>query len=183
MKMPISKVVIYVFSIAKTNVSIFSDICVVPNRNTVCKSAQLLFYVERLIACLFIYLSIFLSVCLSVCPSVPPSVRPILSIYLSLDYSRARAYCACRRCGWVFFLTFLLSTIRSFFFLPLFGRRPDIEILSQRTVKPKTNQPTKLYLQCYQNHAVFHSLSIYLNMRIYLFLFGLIRKKTKSMKN
>ena len=62
---------IYVFLIAKTNISIFSDICVIPNRHTVCTSAQLLFYVERLIACLFIYLS------------VRPSIRPPDSIYLS----------------------------------------------------------------------------------------------------
>ena len=40
-----------------------------------------------------------------------------------------------------------------------------------------------LFIQCYQNQAVFHSLSIYQNMRIYLILFGLIRKKNKSMKN
>ena len=48
--------------IAKTNISIFSGICVIPNRHTVCTSAQLLFYVERVIACLFIYLSFYLSV-------------------------------------------------------------------------------------------------------------------------
>ena len=68
--MPISKILIYVFLIAKTNIrlSSFSDICVIPNRHTICTSAQLLFYVERLIDCLVIYLS----------------VRPILSIYLSI---------------------------------------------------------------------------------------------------
>ena len=44
------KIVIYVFLMAKTNFSIFSDICVIPNSRTVCTSAQLLFYVERLIA-------------------------------------------------------------------------------------------------------------------------------------
>ena len=32
---------IYVFLIAKTNISIFSNICLIPNRHTVCKSAQL----------------------------------------------------------------------------------------------------------------------------------------------
>ena len=38
------------------------------------------------------------------------------------------------------------SHLSFLFFLPLFGRRPDKEILSQRAVKPKTtNQPT-LYL-------------------------------------
>ena len=48
--------------IAKTNISIFSDICVIQNRHYVYTSAQLLFYVERLIACLFIYVSIYLSI-------------------------------------------------------------------------------------------------------------------------
>ena len=31
--------------IAKTNISIFSNICLIPNRHTVCKSAQLFSYV------------------------------------------------------------------------------------------------------------------------------------------
>ena len=35
-----------------------------------------------------------------------------------LDYSKARAYCACSRCGWVVW-TFFLSSIISLFFLPL----------------------------------------------------------------
>ena len=45
----------------------------------------------------------------------------------SLDDRRARAYCACNRCGWGGVWTFFLSSIFSFFFLPLFGRRPDID--------------------------------------------------------
>ena len=44
-----------------------------------------------------------------------------------LDYSRARAYCACSRCGWGVVWTFFLSSITSPFFLPLSGRRPDID--------------------------------------------------------
>ena len=63
MKIQISKNVIYVFLIGKTNISILSDICVPPNRHTVCTSAQLLFYIERLIAYLSIYLSIYLMLC------------------------------------------------------------------------------------------------------------------------
>ena len=43
-----------------------------------------------------------------------------------LDKSRTRAYCTCSRCGCCFFLTFLPSSIFSLLFLPLFGRRPDI---------------------------------------------------------
>ena len=61
----------------------------------------------------------------------------------SLDDSRARAYCACSRCGWGLFghffsyLSFLLS-----FSLSLGDGPRYTEILSQRAVKPKTtNQP------------------------------------------
>ena len=46
----------------------------------------------------------------------------------SLDDSRAMAFCACSRCGWGFVLDiFFLSSIFSLFFLPLFGRRSDID--------------------------------------------------------
>ena len=45
----------------------------------------------------------------------------------NLDDSRARAYCACSRCGWGVVWTFLLSPIFSLLFLSLFGRRPDID--------------------------------------------------------
>ena len=43
-----------------------------------------------------------------------------------LDYSRARAYCACSGCGWGC-LDIFLSSIISFFFLPLPVRRSDID--------------------------------------------------------
>ena len=60
----------------------------------------------------------------------------------NLDKSRARAFCAYSRCGWGLFGLFSLVYL-SLFFLPLSGRRPDIdEILSQKAIKPKTtNQP------------------------------------------
>ena len=45
----------------------------------------------------------------------------------SFDDGWARAYCACSRCGWGFVWTFFLSSSFSLFFLPLFGRRPDID--------------------------------------------------------
>ena len=45
----------------------------------------------------------------------------------SLDDSRARAYCACSRCGCGVVWTFFPSSIFSLFYLPLFGRRPDID--------------------------------------------------------
>ena len=44
----------------------------------------------------------------------------------NLDCSRARAYCACSRCGWGC-LDIFFSSISSRFFLPLSGRRPDID--------------------------------------------------------
>ena len=44
----------------------------------------------------------------------------------NLDNSRARAYCACSRCGWGLFGHFFSH--QSFFFsFSLFGRRPDID--------------------------------------------------------
>ena len=45
----------------------------------------------------------------------------------NLDHSRARAYCACSGCGWGLFGHFFLLSIISLFFLPLFGRWPDID--------------------------------------------------------
>ena len=45
----------------------------------------------------------------------------------NLDFSRAGAYCACSRCGLGLFGLFFLSSITSLFFLPLSGRRPDID--------------------------------------------------------
>ena len=41
-----------------------------------------------------------------------------------LDYSRARAYCTCSRCGWGIVWTFFLSSIISHFLLPVFGKGP-----------------------------------------------------------
>ena len=45
----------------------------------------------------------------------------------NLDYSRATANCACSRCGWGLFGHFFLSSIIILLFLPLSGRRPDID--------------------------------------------------------
>ena len=63
----------------------------------------------------------------------------------NLDYSRARAVCACSRCGWGFVWTFFspLSFLSSFS-LSLGDGPIWTEILSQRAVKPKTtNQSEK----------------------------------------
>ena len=51
---------------------------------------------------------------------------PVLGRPSNLDYRRARAFCTCSRCGWGLFGHFFLSSITSLFFLPLSGRRPDI---------------------------------------------------------
>ena len=45
----------------------------------------------------------------------------------NVDKNRARAYSACSRCGLGLFGHFSLSSIISLFFLPLSGRRPDID--------------------------------------------------------
>ena len=72
------------------------------------------------------------------------SKLPVLGHPTNLDNSRARAYCAYSRCGWggggTFFshLSFLSSVSLSLADGPIYT-----EILSQRAVKPKTNQPTK----------------------------------------
>ena len=61
-----------------------------------------------------------------------------------LDYSRARAYCACSRCGWGLYGHFFSHLLFLFSFSLSLGDGPILtEILSQRAVKPKsTNQPT-----------------------------------------
>ena len=45
----------------------------------------------------------------------------------TLDKCRARAYCACSRCGWGLFGQFFSLLSFSLFFLPLSVRRPDID--------------------------------------------------------
>ena len=64
----------------------------------------------------------------------------------TLDYSRARAYRACSRCGWGLFGHFFSHLSLLFSFSLSLGDGPIYtEILSQRAVKPKTtNQPSFL---------------------------------------
>ena len=66
----------------------------------------------------------------------------------NLDKSRARAYSACSRFGWGC-LDIFLSSIISFFFLPLSGRRPDIDCNTVSNVKPKNNQIPKSSIYIY----------------------------------
>ena len=53
---------------------------------------------------------------------------PVPGCPTNLDYSRARAYCACNRCGWGVVWTFFLSSITSLFFLLVSGRRQGCKI-------------------------------------------------------
>ena len=74
---------------------------------------------------------------------LPVSGRPS-----NLGHSRAKAYCACSRCGWGLFGHFFscLSFLSSFS-LSLGGGLIETEILSQRAVKPNsTNLPTNFSL-------------------------------------
>ena len=62
-----------------------------------------------------------------------------------LDWSRARAYCSCSRCGWGLCGHFYSHLFFLFFLSLSLGDDPmQTEILSQRVVKPKNNQPTNL---------------------------------------
>ena len=45
----------------------------------------------------------------------------------NLDKSKTGAFCACGGCGWWLYGQFFLSSIISLFFLPLSGRRTDID--------------------------------------------------------
>ena len=65
-----------------------------------------------------------------------------------LDNTRARAYCACSRCGWGC-LDIFLSSIFSLLSPSLKDRPVKTEMLSQRAFKPKhpTNQSIIVLLQ------------------------------------
>ena len=52
---------------------------------------------------------------------------PVLGRLTYLVKSRARACCACSGCGWGCLDIFSLDFHLSFFFLPLSGRRSDID--------------------------------------------------------
>ena len=64
-----------------------------------------------------------------------------------LDDGRARAYCACSRCGWELFGHFFSHLSVFFSFSLSLGDGPILtEILSQRAVKPKTtDQKNRTY--------------------------------------
>ena len=74
------------------------------------------------------------------------SKLPVPGASYNLDYIRARAYCACNRCGGCLDIFTLIYPFLSSFSLSLGDGPIQSEILSQRAVKPK--QPTN------QRHAL-----------------------------
>ena len=64
---------------------------------------------------------------------------PVQGRPTNLALSRARAYCACNRCGWGLFGHFFSRLSSLFSFSLSLGDGPiQTEILSQRAVRPKT---------------------------------------------
>ena len=81
-----------------------------------------------------------------------PGKLPVPGRPTNLDKSRARAYCACSRCGWGLFEHFVSRLSFLFSSPPLsLGDGPiKTEIVSQRAVKAKTtNQPTMYEIRNY----------------------------------
>ena len=75
----------------------------------------------------------------------------------NLDWGRARAYCTCSRCGWGVVWTFLLSSILSFLFLPLFWETARYILkyclkgpLSPKQLTNQLNGPLRQYFSLYQ---------------------------------
>ena len=83
--------------------------------------------------------------------------------HTNLENSRARAYCACSRCGGGFVWTYFSLVYLFYCLSPSLGDDPILtEILSQRTVKPKTtNLPNPVVsgmkppvYSCYQVYSI-----------------------------
>ena len=74
----------------------------------------------------------------------------------NLDYSTARAYCACSRCGWGLVWTFFspLSFLSSFSSLWETARY-RLKYCLKRDVKPKTNNQPTNYLALIQFNSDF----------------------------
>ena len=64
---------------------------------------------------------------------------------LQFGLSRARAYCTCSRCGWGVFGHFYSHL---YFFSPLSPTLWETEVLSQRSVKPKTTNYRRARAYC-----------------------------------
>ena len=77
----------------------------------------------------------------------------------NLDNSRARAYCACSRCGWGLFGHFLVS-----FLSPSFGDgRHRLKYVSKGRETPKTNKPNAVVsgmsMRVYGCHHIYPKVS------------------------
>ena len=83
----------------------------------------------------------------------------------NLDYSRARACCACSRCGWGLFGHFFshLSFLSSFSF-SLGDGTIWTEILSQRAVKPK--QPSNQLIQLFPKFSLDFLIKVNYSLRL-----------------
>ena len=57
-----------------------------------------------------------------------------------LDYSRARSYCTCSKCLWVFFGHFF-SHLSFLYFFSLCGRQSTIDGKTQRGIEPLRVDP------------------------------------------
>ena len=81
---------------------------------------------------------------------------PVPGQCYNLDDSRARAYCACSRCGWGLFRHFYspLSLLSSFS-LSLETARYRLNYCLKGVVNPKTtNQPTSLKMDSYVKEQI-----------------------------
>ena len=68
---------------------------------------------------------------------------PVLGHPTDLDYNRARAFCACSRCGWELFGHFFSRL--SFLFLSLWETAQyRLKYCLKGPLRPKNNQPTKI---------------------------------------
>ena len=89
-----------------------------------------------------------------------------------LDSSRARAYCACSRCGWDCLDIF--SLVYFFFFLPILGEGPFLK--GPLSPKQPTNQPSYsssyvYFYLCVYKICVTYVVSILIFFSIYIFSF------------
>ena len=75
---------------------------------------------------------------------------PVLGRPASLDYSGARAFCACSGCGWGLFGHFFLSSVISLLSPSLWETaRYRLKYCLKGPLNPKpTNQPTKKAIYC-----------------------------------
>ena len=87
---------------------------------------SLVYYFSYLSPSLWVTARYRLKYCLKGPLSPKQSITQLNLVPNYLHDSRTRAFCACSRCGWGLFGHFY-SQLSFLLFLPLFGRRPDID--------------------------------------------------------